>query len=78
MKDLRMIEGVDLTRTILVDNSACSFGAQPNNGIPIVPYYFEKDDIELINLRNFLFALEKLINQGCDVQVMFQKYFKLD
>jgi CTD small phosphatase-like protein 2 len=73
-----MVESMDLSKTILVDNSASSFGVQPHNGIPIVPYFFKQDDIELIKLRNFLFALEKLIKQGFDARIILKKYFKLD
>lgn len=73
-----MVADIDPSKTILVDNSASSFGVQPHNGIPIVPYFFKQDDIELIKLRNFLFAIEKLIKQGFDTRVMLKKYFKLD
>jgi CTD small phosphatase-like protein 2 len=78
MKDIRIIEGVDLSRTVLVDNSASSFGVQLNNGIPIIPYFFKEDDIELIKLRNYLVALEALLNLGCDARVILKKYFKLE
>lgn len=78
IKDIRMVADIDPSKTILVDNSASSFGVQPHNGIPIVPYFFKQDDIELIKLRNFLFAIEKLIRQGFDTRVMLKKYFKLD
>jgi len=46
IKDLRVInrEAKDI---VLVDNAAYSFGIHIENGIPIVPYYDNKDDREL-------------------------------
>ena len=32
---------------VLVDNAAYSYAAQPDNGIPILPYYHGKSDFEL-------------------------------
>lgn len=32
---------------LLIDNAAYSFGFQLDNGIPIIPYYNHKDDVEL-------------------------------
>jgi len=76
IKDLRTIEDIDLSRTLIVDNSASSFGAQLTNGVPVVPYFFREDDIELIKLRNFLIEVHSLINEGCDVRVLMEKYFR--
>jgi CTD small phosphatase-like protein 2 len=33
---------------VIVDNAAYSFGYQIANGIPIIPYYQDKNDTELV------------------------------
>lgn len=43
------------------------------NGVPIIPYYDDPKDIELIKLERFLLYSEKLI----DVRPFFHSYFKL-
>lgn len=42
-KDLRIIDR-DLSRMVLVDNSAVSFLCQPDNSIPMLPFEGEEDD----------------------------------
>ena len=43
VKDLRVVNR-NLEDVVIVDNSAFSFALQPENGIPILPYYhFNKD-----------------------------------
>ena len=54
IKDLRIFENRNLNDIILVDNAAYSFGFQIENGIPILPFYDSKEDIELKNLTSFL------------------------
>ena len=39
---------------MLVDNAAYSYGLQLGNGIPIIPYYDNKDDTELKSLMGYL------------------------
>ena len=39
---------------MLVDNAAYSFGFQLNNGIPIIPFYDNKQDEELVHLIYYL------------------------
>ena len=39
---------------IIIDNSVLSFSFQLDNGIPILPYYDNKDDNELLFLKNYL------------------------
>lgn len=43
-KDLRIIQNRKLEDLILVDNSTYSFILQLNNGIPIIPFYNNKND----------------------------------
>lgn len=45
-KDLRVIDR-NLCDMVLVDNAAYSYAAQPENGIPILPYYHGRTDFEL-------------------------------
>ena len=43
---------------ILVDNSVYSFGFQLQNGIPITPYYDDKNDNELMYLAQYVLSIE--------------------
>ena len=54
VKDLRIFKNIDLKKIIIIDNSALSFAFQLDNGIPILPYYDNKDDHELMTLVNYL------------------------
>lgn len=56
MKDLRIL-GVDLKDVVLVDNSTYSFAFQLDNGIPILPFYNDRNDDELLHLTNYLEAI---------------------
>lgn len=58
IKDLRVIANRDLSQTVLVDNAAYSFGFQIENGIPIIPFYENQNDKELLHLTNYLKYLE--------------------
>ncbi len=44
IKDLRVIGNRNLSDVLLVDNAAYSYGFQIENGIPIIPYYDNKND----------------------------------
>ena len=44
IKDLRIFSNRDLAKMVLVDNAAHSYYFQLSNGIPIIPYYFDKKD----------------------------------
>jgi CTD small phosphatase-like protein 2 len=57
VKDLRIIRNVPMENKIIIDNSVLSFAFQLENGIPILPYYQNKDDIEMENLKNYLIKL---------------------
>lgn len=62
VKDLRVIKNVPLSNMIIIDNSVLSFAFQLDNGIPILPYYSNKDDIEMNFLKNYLIKLVKYDN----------------
>jgi CTD small phosphatase-like protein 2 len=74
VKDLRVLGGRDLARTVLVDNSPHSYLFQKSNGIPIVSFYEDKEDRELLKLEEFLGRLEGLR----DVRKCLQEYFRLE
>ena len=63
----------NMKRTILVDNSTICFSADLANGVPIVPYFDNKDDIELLMLLGYLEQLERVE----DVRISNRKHFKL-
>jgi Dullard-like phosphatase family protein len=54
IKDLDIFEGVPIGKTIIIDNSVLSFCTQLYNGIPILPYYDNKEDTELKDLVCYL------------------------
>ena len=57
IKDLRIIDR-DLSQMVLVDNAPYSYIFQPENGIPILPFY-EGQDSELYKLEKYLLHLVK-------------------
>lgn len=62
IKDLRVIDNMPLNNMLIIDNSVLSFAFQLDNGIPILPFYSNKDDIEFNFLRNYLIKLNKYEN----------------
>ncbi|KAM3135459.1 hypothetical protein pb186bvf_012478 [Paramecium bursaria] len=54
IKDLRVLGNRKLQNILLVDNASYSFGQQIDNGIPIIAYYDNKQDQELLYLQNYL------------------------
>lgn len=57
LKDLRILANRDLDNMILVDNACYSYASQLHNGVPIVPFFFEEEDTQLIELSSFLLEL---------------------
>ncbi|CAK81409.1 unnamed protein product (macronuclear) [Paramecium tetraurelia] len=89
-KDLRIFDR-QLSQIVLIDNAAYSYAWQLDNGIPIVPFYDNKDDRELWGLQTYLSGMigvsdvreynrEKLkLNQFFDSQgpaSVFEKLFQ--
>jgi len=62
-----------LCSTVLVDNASYSFGFQIDNGIPIVPFYNSKDDVELTILKKYL---KELVREK-DVRDFNRRHFLL-
>ena len=44
---------------VIVDNAAHSFGFQIDNGIPMLPFYYDKQDKEMIHLMFYLKKIYK-------------------
>ncbi|CAK91371.1 unnamed protein product (macronuclear) [Paramecium tetraurelia] len=60
IKDLRVIGNRAMNDMVLVDNAAYSFCLQPLNGIPIINYYDNKMDQELLYLQNYVMSLRSV------------------
>jgi CTD small phosphatase-like protein 2 len=74
IKDLRVIQNREMKNIVLVDNAPYSYYFQMENGVPIVPYYDCKEDVELLQLEKFL--MEK-VHPCDDVRPVLKEYFKL-
>ena len=72
VKDLRVL-GRDLSKTMIIDNSPPAFTYQIDNGIPIVSWYENKKDQELLKT---IPVLMKLLTVN-DVKTNIKKYFKI-
>lgn len=59
VKDLRVIGNRNLDDMLLVDNASYSFGLQLDSGVPIIPFYDSRQDIELLVLGKYLEWLAK-------------------
>ena len=57
IKDLRIIKNRDLSKIVIVDNLIHSFGLQLENGIPILDFTDNKNDMELYGLEKLLIEM---------------------
>ena len=74
IKDLRIIANRKMKDITIVDNATYSFGFQLDNGIPIIPFYENREDTELIKLMGYLLQMDK----SEDVRVFNREFFKYD
>ena len=73
VKDLSKL-GRDLSKTIIIDNIAENYDAQPDNGIHILSWFSNPSDTELSKLMPIL---RKFVEQDVmDVREMIKQYFK--
>ena len=73
VKDLRVIGNRDLKDMVIVDNSVYSFAFQIDNGIPIIPFYKDHNDEEMLHLIYYLSCLAN----AEDVRVQNRAAFEL-
>jgi hypothetical protein len=74
VKDLRIFKNIDLKKIVIIDNSVLSFAFQIDNGIPILPFYDNKKDSEMLILVNYLKHLSKVD----DVLKENRKFLKME
>lgn len=73
VKDLCIFKGIDLKDMLIVDNYVYSFAFHLENGIPIVPFFGEKEDAEMIKLIRYL----QHISGKDDLRVPNERVFQL-
>ena len=75
IKDLRIIQGVDIKDIILLDNSIYSFTSQLNNGILVNSFFNDKNDIELFNVYEYLI---NYLLKADDVRTINEQFFNFE
>ena len=80
IKDLRIFGDRQLENIILVDNALYSFAYQIENGVPIIPFYDNKQDKELLSLKIYLQGLSfaKDFREINKKTFKFRQYDKFD
>ena len=74
-KDLNIFKGIcDLKDIVVVDCSVLGFGFFLDNGIPIIPFYDSKEDVELKLLSYYLVC----ISSNNDLRLALKRDMKLD
>ena len=73
VKDLTIFSNIPLEDILLVDNNIYCMWLQPQNGIPILHFDFNRKDKELEHLEKFLFQLKS----ETDHVSYLKKYFQL-
>jgi CTD small phosphatase-like protein 2 len=71
IKDLSVLDR-DLTKTVLVDNSPHAYGYNVDNGVPILSWFDDPNDTELLKLIEFL----KRVQPAADVRDVVRDQFK--
>jgi len=71
IKDIRVIRNRNIKEILIVDNSLYCYGFHLQHGIPIIPFYSDPEDRELIELEMYMKKLVK-----CENPIKFnQEYF---
>lgn len=70
IKDITII-GNDMKSIAIIDNTPMSYSMQPENGIPIISWYNDKNDNELLKLIPIL----NIISESEDVRSIIFEYF---
>lgn len=73
IKDLRILSDLDLSKTIILDNSIYSFTNQLSNGVLISSFYGSEEDQDLTNMLSYLV---QYISQCNDVRYVNEQVFK--
>ena len=63
----------DLKSTLIIDNSIFSFAFQLDNGVPMIPFYDDKEDRIMLKIKDYLITLKDLE----DVTAINKKMFSL-
>ena len=74
IKDLRVLKHRKLKDIVIIDNLAHNYACQLNNGIPIVSWYDDRNDKELLNLMHYL----KGLATAEDIRTVNSQTFKLE
>ena len=74
VKDLRILRNRDLARVVLIDNSPHTYLFQKNNAVPIISFFNDSEDGEMLKLEKFLEGLQ----EARDVRAVLREYFRLD
>ena len=72
IKDLRILN-CDLKHVVIVDNAVFSFAFQLDNGVPIIPFYDDKEDAILPKITDYLLSLKDVE----DVRAINRRTFSL-
>ena len=74
VKDLRVIGNRDMKDMVIVDNSVYSFAFQIDNGIPIIPFYKDPNDEEMLHLIYYLNCLANVEDVRQQNRAAFELY----
>lgn len=74
VKDLRVIGNRSLNDMVIVDNSVYSFAFQIDNGIPIIPFYKDPADEEMLHLIYYLNCLANVEDVRVQNRAAFELY----
>ena len=56
---MRIFKNRDIDKLVLVDNAVHSYIYQIYNGVPVIPYYKNKNDNQLIYLQHYLMQMKE-------------------